>query len=188
MSAEVAVLQAGAWGTTLATILARDGGRGVVLWTRDPEQAEDLAQRRENRRYLAGIRIPDSVRITSDLAEAAAVDDLIVCVPTQGVAGLRDRLAPLLRHGHHVLSATKGLDPASSRRMSELWAEAVPAARVAVLSGPNLSREIASGSRPRRSSRRATARPRGGSRRSSAPARSARTRTTTSWASSCAGR
>jgi len=57
----VAVLGAGAWGTTLATILARDGGRDVVLWARDPAQAADMGARRENRKYLAGIRIPDQV-------------------------------------------------------------------------------------------------------------------------------
>lgn len=141
----VAVLQAGAWGTTLATILARDGGRQVTLWTRDPAQADEIAARRENRRYLAGIRIPDSIEVTADLERALGCDDLIVAVPTAGVRELRDRVAPLLRPEHRLLSASKGLDPDSGRRMSELWAEALRADRVAVLSGPNISREIANG-------------------------------------------
>lgn len=141
----VAVLQAGAWGTTLATILARDGGRRVTLWTRDAAQARDIAARRENRAYLAGIRIPDSVEVTADLARAVEADDLIVTVPTHGVRAFRDRLAPLLRGAHRLLSGSKGLDPDTGARMSELWAEALPARRVAVLSGPNISREIANG-------------------------------------------
>lgn len=142
---EVAVLQAGAWGTTLATLLARDGGRSVVLWTRDAEQATEIAARRENRRYLPGIRVPDSVVVTADLAQALDAPDLIVAVPTVGVRDLRERLAPALTRDHRVLSATKGLSPQDGRRMSELWAEAVGPDRVAVLSGPNISREIAAG-------------------------------------------
>jgi len=140
----IAVLQAGSWGTTLATILARDGDQRVILWARDPERAEEIAARRENRRYLPGIRIPDAVEVTADLERALAADDLIVAAPTAGVRALRDRVAPLLRDRHRLLSATKGLDP-DGRRMSELWGEAMPAGRIAVLSGPNISREIAAG-------------------------------------------
>jgi glycerol-3-phosphate dehydrogenase (NAD(P)+) len=141
----VAVLQAGSWGTTLATILARDAGRDVVLWTRDDEQARALSAERENRRYLAGIRIPDRVVVTSDLERAlGSADDLVVAAPSIGVIALRDRVEPLLRPAHHVLSATKGL-AGDGRRMSEVWADLVGPRRVAVLSGPNISREIASG-------------------------------------------
>ena len=141
----VAVLQAGSWGTTLATILARDAGRDVVLWTRDAERARELAADRENRRYLPGIRIPDRVTVTADLEEAVgAAEDLIVAAPSIGVLALRDAVRPLIQPKHHVLSATKGLAD-DGRRMSELWAEAVGARRVAVVSGPNISREIAAG-------------------------------------------
>ena len=140
----VSVLQAGSWGTTLATILARDGGRDVVLWTRDPAQARDIAARRENRVYLPGIRVPDRVDVTSDLQRALASDELIVATPSHGVRELRDRMAPLMRPDHRILSATKGLAE-DGRRMSQLWAEAIAPERVAVLSGPNISREIAAG-------------------------------------------
>lgn len=143
--ADVAVLQAGSWGTTLATILARDAGRRVVLWTRDPVQASEMAARRENRRYIPGIRIPDAVEITADLARALEASDLVVAVPAAGVRAFRDRLTPLLRAEHRILSATKGLAPDDGSRMSALWSEAVGAERVAVLSGPNISREIAAG-------------------------------------------
>jgi glycerol-3-phosphate dehydrogenase (NAD(P)+) len=141
----IAVFGAGSWGTTLATILARDASRDVVLWARGPEQARALAAERENRRYLAGIRIPDRVVITADLRKAmAAADDLVIAAPSIGVAVLREMVVPQLRAQHHILSATKGLAE-DGRRMSELWGEVVGAGRVAVLSGPNISREIASG-------------------------------------------
>ena len=141
----VAVLQAGSWGTTLATILARDGGKSVILWTRDDDQARQIAAQRENRRYLPGVPIPDQVDVTSDLERALEAPDLIVAIPAHGVRAFRDLAAPLLRDEHRVLSATKGLAPGDGTRMSVLWSEAVGAARVAVLSGPNISREIAAG-------------------------------------------
>lgn len=141
----VAVLQAGSWGTTLATILARDGGRDVVLWTRDAAHATAMAAERENRRYLPGIRIPDRVVITADLERAAGgASDLIVAAPSVGVPALRERLAAQLTRDHRLLSATKGLGP-DGRRMSQIWSETLAAGRVAVLSGPNISREIAAG-------------------------------------------
>ena len=142
---EIAVLQAGGWGTTLATILARDGGRSVVLWTRDAAQAAELAALRENRRYLPGVHIPERVTVTADLERALAAPDLLVTTPSVGVAALRDAVAPLLRSGHRLCSTTKGLAPDDGRRMSELWTEVMPAERIAVLSGPNISREIAAG-------------------------------------------
>src|SRR5207244_8372679 len=89
---DVAVLQAGSWGTTLATILARDGGRSVVLWTRDPARADEIATRRENARYLPGVKIPNSVIVTDDLDRAVAADALVVATPAQGVHDLRDRI------------------------------------------------------------------------------------------------
>src|SRR5205823_5078639 len=141
---QVAVLQAGSWGTTLATILARDGGKDVILWTRDDLHAREIAAHRENRRYLPGIRVPDSVTVTADLERAMSADDVIVTAPSLGVRALRDRVAPLLGTRHRLLSATKGLND-DGRRMSQLWAEALAPDRVAVLSGPNISREIAAG-------------------------------------------
>ncbi len=141
----VAVLGAGSWGTTLATILARDAGRDVVLWARAAKQASALAAERENRRYLPGIRIPDRVTITADLREAVSTaDDIIVAAPSIGVLALRQAFVPHLRPQHHVLSATKGLAE-DGRRMSTIWGEVVGPERVAVLSGPNISREIAAG-------------------------------------------
>ncbi len=140
----VAVLQAGSWGTTLATILARDGQRDVILWTRDVEQAREIAAQRENRRFLTGIRVPDRVEVTADIERALDAQDVIVAAPSVGVRALRERVGPLLRREHALLSATKGLAE-GGQRMSELWAEVADRERVAVLSGPNISREIAAG-------------------------------------------
>jgi glycerol-3-phosphate dehydrogenase (NAD(P)+) len=116
-----------------------------VLWTRDAARANEIAARRENARYLPGVTIPNSVVVTDDLELALSADALVVAAPAQGVRELRDRVAPLLRAPHRLCSATKGLTPDDARRMSELWTDVLPASRVAVLSGPNISREIAAG-------------------------------------------
>jgi len=83
--------------------------------------------------------------VTNDLDRALQADAIVVTAPAQGVRELRDRVAPLLRPAHRLCSATKGLTADDSRRMSEMWADVMPTARIAVLSGPNISREIAAG-------------------------------------------
>lgn len=116
-----------------------------MLWTRDPARANEIAARRENARYLPGVTIPNTVVITDDLERAMRADAVVVATPAQGVGELRDRVAPLLRPSHRLCSATKGLTSDDSRRMSELWGDVMPASSIAVLSGPNISREIAAG-------------------------------------------
>ncbi|GAC1700028.1 MAG: NAD(P)H-dependent glycerol-3-phosphate dehydrogenase [Candidatus Limnocylindrales bacterium] len=117
----------------------------MYLWTRDPAQAERIASTRENARYLAGVKVPEGVTVTADLARATEAAALVIAAPADGVTGLREQLGRYLRPEHCVLSATKGLAPDGGRRMSDLWAEAIVPARIAVLSGPNISREIAAG-------------------------------------------
>jgi len=117
----------------------------VVLWTRDAARANEIAARRENARYLPGVTIPNAVTVTDDLERALEAEAILVAAPAQGVRELRDRVGPLLQSAHRLCSATKGLTPDDSRRMSELWADVLPMSRVAVLSGPNISREIAAG-------------------------------------------
>ena len=117
----------------------------MVLWTRDAAQAAEIAARRENTRYLPGVTIPNEVHVTADLRRALEATAIIVAAPAQGVRALRELVVPLLRPDHRLCSATKGLTPDDARRMSELWTDVLPAGHVAVLSGPNISREIAAG-------------------------------------------
>jgi glycerol-3-phosphate dehydrogenase (NAD(P)+) len=144
-SDRVTILQAGSWGTTLAVVLAR-AGREVTLWARDPAQVSEISSRRENVRYLPGVRIPDDVRVTAVLEDAvAASDHLVITVPSHGVRAVLARMAPHVEPRHIVLSATKGIEAESGQRTSEIIAEMLPRTRLAVLSGPNIAREVASG-------------------------------------------
>ena len=145
MIQRVAVLGAGSWGTTFAKVLG-DAGRSVVLWARRPEVADAIRRDRENPGYLPGVRLPDGIESTVDAGEAlAGADAVVLAVPSQSIRehlGIwRDRLPP----GCTVLSLSKGVEQGTLKRMSEVIMEVagLDPDRVAVLSGPNLAREIA---------------------------------------------
>lgn len=143
----VAVLGAGSWGTALARLIGANGWR-VRLWERDPVAARELDLRRENLRYLPGHRFPDEMSVTSvmpDALDGAAV--VVVAVPSGAVAEVMAEAAVCLGPAQTLLSASKGLDCNTGRRISEIVAAAAPqcAGRLAVLSGPNLAVEIAAG-------------------------------------------
>jgi glycerol-3-phosphate dehydrogenase (NAD(P)+) len=140
----VAVLGAGSWGTTFAKVLV-DAGCDVVLWARRPEIADAIANRGCNPDYLPGVALPAALGCTVHAGEALLGADLVVfAVPAQS---LREKLAGwrhLLPPGIVLLSLAKGVEQRTLMRMSEVIIEVagVPAVRVAVLSGPNLAREI----------------------------------------------
>jgi glycerol-3-phosphate dehydrogenase (NAD(P)+) len=140
-----AVLGTGSWGTAFAAVLA-DAGTETVLWARRPELAEAVRTTHENPDYLAGVALPESLTATSDPAEALRGSDFVVlAIPSQT---LRDNLAqwaPLIPRDATLVSLMKGIELGTTKRMSEVICEVadVPADRVAVVSGPNLAREIA---------------------------------------------
>ncbi len=145
MSDQIGVIGAGAWGTTLALQLA-DAQRPVTLWTHTTEAAEQLAHRRENARYLPGRTFPPNLRVATDdahLAEPYRV--YLAAVPSAHLRATLRHLAPALHPGVPILSVVKGIEAGTHRRMSEVIAEELPGRSIAVLSGPNLAREIAAG-------------------------------------------
>jgi len=141
----VAVLGAGSWGTTFAKVLA-DAGRDVRLWARRAELAATINADRTNPDYLAGVRLPPNLTATADADVALhGADAVVLAVPSQT---LRDNLRtwqPALPAGVPLVSLAKGVELGSLKRMSEVISEVagVPAELVAVVSGPNLAREIA---------------------------------------------
>lgn len=141
----IAVLGAGSWGTTFAKVLADAGGE-VTLWARRPEVAAEVNGSRSNTAYLPGIVLPAGLRATDDAVEAVhGADAVVLAVPSQT---LRENLAgwqPLLPPGATLVSLAKGVELSTLQRMSQVIAEVadVPPGRVAVISGPNLAREVA---------------------------------------------
>ncbi|MBX6391730.1 MAG: NAD(P)-dependent glycerol-3-phosphate dehydrogenase [Frankia sp.] len=139
------MLTAGSWGTVFAKILA-DAGRRVTVLTRDASLARTINREHANPRYLPGVRLPDRVLATCSPAEALAGADLVVlAVPAQALRAALTSWAPLVEPGAIYVSLIKGVEDSSCRRMSEVIAEVTGAGpeRIAVVSGPNLAREIA---------------------------------------------
>jgi glycerol-3-phosphate dehydrogenase (NAD(P)+) len=140
----VAVVGAGSWGTGLAAHLARHA-HVVRLWARDPTLAGAIAAGHENARYLPGITLP-ALHATSDLAEALKDAEIaLVAVPSEFCRETFRGLRPHLTAGTTLVSATKGLELGTLRRMSEVAAEEAPGHPVAVLSGPSFAMEVAQG-------------------------------------------
>ncbi|WP_332644070.1 NAD(P)H-dependent glycerol-3-phosphate dehydrogenase [Aeromicrobium sp.] len=143
--AKTAVMGAGSWGTAFALVLA-DAGNDVCLWGRREELCETINTKHENSEYLPGIQLPDSVSATSDPAKALEGAEIVVlAVPSQQLR------ANLEAWGEHIpadavmVSLMKGVELGTHKRMSEVIAEITGAGpeRIAVVSGPNLAKEIA---------------------------------------------
>ena len=140
----VAVVGAGAWGTTLARLVA--SAEPVSLVCRDAGVAEEIARTHRNERRLPGIELPARVAATADPTVLADATDLVIfAVPSRHLRDTVRRVGPHLAATADLLSVVKGLERGSLLRMSEVIAEAAPAdpARIAALSGPNLALEIA---------------------------------------------
>jgi glycerol-3-phosphate dehydrogenase (NAD(P)+) len=142
----VAVVGAGAWGTTLAAIVAKR--EPVLLLCYREELAEEINRTQRNSWRLPDVDLPDELVASADPADlASAVDLVIFATPSPHLRSVAARMGPHIPAGADVLSVVKGLEGGTLLRMSEVIAEAagIAPARVAALSGPNLAAEIARG-------------------------------------------
>lgn len=139
---QIAVIGSGGWGTAIASLLARNGHR-VTLWSYLQSESEALAKDKENKQFLPGVMLPDSISYTTSLEEAAQDAEVIVMVtPSRAVSATAKALAPFVKEGTIVVSASKGLEQESQKRLSQVIAEAMPQAKVAVMSGPSHAEEV----------------------------------------------
>jgi glycerol-3-phosphate dehydrogenase (NAD(P)+) len=139
------IMGAGSWGTTFGQVLC-DAGTPSVVCCRRPELAKAINFQHENPDYLPGIPLTTELRAAADPGEALDGADLVViAVPSQALRENLHRWAPLIPPGALLVSLMKGIELGTSRRMSEVITEVVdaPPDRIAVVSGPNLAREIA---------------------------------------------
>lgn len=138
----IGVIGGGAWGTALATA-ARRAGCTVTLWARESEVVEAINQRFENTSFLPGIALDPAISATVDLAEAAACDALLLVTPAQHTRQVTGDLNHCLAPGIPVVVCAKGVESGSSALMTEVLAETLPQAPLAVLSGPSFAAEVA---------------------------------------------
>jgi glycerol-3-phosphate dehydrogenase (NAD(P)+) len=144
MSINVAVIGAGSWGTTVAALAAAN--TDTVLWARRPALADAINNAHINTDYLPAFALPETLRATSDLGAAVACADvLVMAVPSHGYREVAAQAAPYLRPWVPIVSLSKGVERSSLKRMSEVTADEMPGHPVAVLTGPNLAKEILGG-------------------------------------------
>ena len=142
---KVVVLGGGSWGTTVASICARRGP--TLQWVRSEETATEINEKHRNTKYLANdIELSESLRATTDFAEAAHAADVVVMgVPSHGFRDVLTELASELRPWVPVVSLVKGLEQGTNMRMSQIVDEVLPGHPAGILAGPNIAREVAEG-------------------------------------------
>ncbi len=140
----VGVIGAGSWGTTVAAMTAAN--TTTRLWARRDELAAEISGQHTNSRYLPGFELPDTLSSTSSLEAIVSQSDVIVmAVPSHGYREVAREVASHLRPWVPVVTLSKGLERDTQQRMSEVTAEEMPGHPIAVLTGPNLAKEIISG-------------------------------------------
>jgi glycerol-3-phosphate dehydrogenase (NAD(P)+) len=144
MGLKVGLLGGGSWGTTVASLVARN--TDVTLWARDEATVTEINEHHTNEKYLPGAKLPAGVRATSSIEEAVStIDVLIMGIPSQGFRSVLEQVKPHLRAWVPVISLTKGLELDTRMRMTEIIQQVLPGHPVGVLTGPNLAREIMAG-------------------------------------------
>jgi glycerol-3-phosphate dehydrogenase (NAD(P)+) len=148
---EIAVIGAGAWGTSLSIVLGRKGTHRVRLWAHEKEVRDSISSRRVNQLFLPEQTIPDCVSVTGSFEDALQGAEIVVSVmPSQHCRGLFQKIRPFLKPGMSFVSATKGLEEGTLLRMTEVielvvGADAGFQPRIGALSGPTFAKEVARG-------------------------------------------
>ncbi len=141
---EISVLGAGAWGTALANLCAREGRR-TLLWARDAQHVADMRATRENARRLPGVRLAGSIEPTTDFAQAAAARVVLAVAPAQGLRALARAARAVVAPGADWIVCAKGIERETDAFMSEVLAQELPQAAPAVLSGPSFAEDVSRG-------------------------------------------
>jgi glycerol-3-phosphate dehydrogenase (NAD(P)+) len=139
----IAVLGGGAWGTALALTCAR-AGRQVLLWEYEQRNAETLEKNRESR-FLPGVRVDESIKITRDLEETAGGDAILLVVPAQAVRSVVSCLTSSIKKNMPLIACAKGIEHGTHKFMTEIIVECAPNALPAILSGPSFAADVARG-------------------------------------------
>ena len=144
MTPNIAVIGAGSWGTTVASLSAEQAP--TMIWARRADVAEEITVAHTNSHYLGDAPLGPSLRATAYLEEAVAGADMLVMgVPSHGFRVTLAEMAPHVRAGSPVISLSKGLEPKTRLRMTEVIAEELPGHPAGVLTGPNLAKEVLAG-------------------------------------------
>jgi glycerol-3-phosphate dehydrogenase (NAD(P)+) len=141
---QVAVLGAGSWGTTVASLASAN--TSTLIWARQAETADEINRAHRNAKYLGDLPLHPALRATAALEEAVSTCDvLVIGVPSHGVRSTLKAVSPHLRPWVPVVSLVKGLEQKTHLRMTQVIAEELPGHPAGLLAGPNIAREILQG-------------------------------------------
>ena len=142
---KIGVLGAGSWGTALTWLLTNNGHE-VTLWSIMEAEVEMLRTKREHTSKLPGVKLQESIQLTSNLEEAMADKDvLVLAVPSPYTRSTAQKMAPYLKKGQIVVNVAKGVEEHTLMTLSQIIEEELPEANVAVLSGPSHAEEVGKG-------------------------------------------
>lgn len=140
----VGVIGSGAWGTALAHVQA-EAGRNVTLWAREQDVASAIVEAGENTAYLPGVALNKTIAVTNSLMDAAGQDIILVVTPAQFVRSTLEAIRAEGIDGKPVVICSKGIEIETGKMLSQVAAETVPTAKIAILTGPCFAREVALG-------------------------------------------
>ena len=143
--ADISIIGAGSWGTALAVLLHKNGHK-VTVWSIVEAEIAMLQKEREHKDKLPGVRLPEDMVFTTDLAEAVRDKDvLVLAVPSPYTRTTSQSMAPLVKEGQIIVNVAKGIEENSLLTLSQIIEEEIPQAVVAVLSGPSHAEEVGRG-------------------------------------------
>lgn len=142
--AKISVVGSGGWGTANAVLLANNGHE-VLLWSYFEDESRELENKRENTQFLKGIKIPESVKFTSDISKCSDADLIVMASPSHAMRAVAKSLSPYVKNGQLILNISKGFDDKSGMRLSEVIYSEIPNSIVASMSGPSHAEEVGIG-------------------------------------------
>lgn len=141
----VSVIGAGSWGTALAVLLAHNGHE-VTIWSHDPYEIEMLSTKREQADKLPGVKLPENVKVSSDMEESLKdMDVVVMAVPSPVVRSVAKQMAPSISDGQIIVNVAKGIEDETYMTLTDIIEEEIPNAEVCVLSGPSHAEEVGRG-------------------------------------------
>ena len=143
-NSNVGILGGGSWGTTVASLVARNAS--ALLWARNEDTVREINDKHTNSRYLGETALSRKLRATSDLHSAVTqADVLVIAIPSHSFRNILNEVQNDVNENVPIVSLTKGLEPDTRMRMTEIIQELLPANPRAILTGPNLAREVIAG-------------------------------------------
>ena len=142
---KIAVIGSGGWGTAVAIMLS-SRGYDVYLWSWIQEETDRLNRDRENKEFLPGVKFPDKIHCSHDMAECVDKAELIItAAPSPATRTTAKQLAEVVKSGQKIVNISKGLEEKTLMRLSEVYAEEIPQAEISVMSGPSHAEEVSRG-------------------------------------------